>query len=81
MEGMSSSGGLEIGISCLTGPHFGTGGQKHTSDQTEGAAQEVLSTCQGCCKTVRGIEESPGSRGISRHHLDNRRCYGPQGGD
>jgi hypothetical protein len=30
MEGMSSSGGLEIGISCLTGPHFGTGGQKHT---------------------------------------------------
>ncbi len=30
MEGMSSSGGLEIGISCLTGPHFETGGQKHT---------------------------------------------------
>jgi hypothetical protein len=30
MEGMSSSGGLEIGISCFTGPHFGTGGQKHT---------------------------------------------------
>jgi hypothetical protein len=30
MEGMSSSGGLEIDISCFTGPHFGTGGQKHT---------------------------------------------------
>ncbi len=31
MEGMSSSGELEIGISCFTGPHFGTGGQKtHT---------------------------------------------------
>ncbi len=30
MEGMSLSGGLEIGISCLTGPHFRTGGQKHT---------------------------------------------------
>ncbi len=30
MEGMSSSGGLEIGISCFTEPHFGTGGQKHT---------------------------------------------------
>jgi hypothetical protein len=30
MEGMSSSGGLEIGISCFTGPHLGTGGQKHT---------------------------------------------------
>jgi hypothetical protein len=30
MKEMSSSGGLEIGISCLTGPHFGTGGQKHT---------------------------------------------------
>ncbi len=30
MEGMPSSGGLEIGISCLTGSHFGTGGQKHT---------------------------------------------------
>ncbi len=30
MEGMSSSGGLEIGISCLTGPHFRPGGQKHT---------------------------------------------------
>jgi hypothetical protein len=27
---MSSSGGLEIGISCFTEPHFGTGGQKHT---------------------------------------------------
>ncbi len=30
MEGMSSSGGLEIGISCFTEPHFGTVGQKHT---------------------------------------------------
>jgi hypothetical protein len=30
MEGTSSSGGLEIGISCFTGPHLGTGGQKHT---------------------------------------------------
>ena len=30
MEGMSSSGRLEIGISCFTGPHLGTGGQKHT---------------------------------------------------
>jgi hypothetical protein len=32
MEGTSSSGGLEIGISCFTGPHLGTGGQKHTHD-------------------------------------------------
>jgi hypothetical protein len=30
MEGTSSSGRLEIGISCFTGPHLGTGGQKHT---------------------------------------------------
>jgi hypothetical protein len=30
MEGMSSGGGLEIGISCITVPHFVTGGQKHT---------------------------------------------------
>jgi hypothetical protein len=30
MEGTSSSGGLEIGIRCFTGPHLGTGGQKHT---------------------------------------------------
>ncbi len=51
------------------------------SDQTEGAVQEVLSSCQGCCKAVQGIEESPGSCGISRQPLDNRRCYGPQGGD
>jgi hypothetical protein len=35
MEGMSSSGGLEIGISCFTGPHFGTGGQKHTHTCSE----------------------------------------------
>jgi hypothetical protein len=34
MEGTSSSGGLEIGISCFTGPHLGTGGQKHTHTQT-----------------------------------------------
>jgi hypothetical protein len=33
MEGMSSSGGLDIGISCFTEPHFGTGGQKHTHKQ------------------------------------------------
>jgi hypothetical protein len=30
MEGMSSGGGLEIGISCITVPHLVTGGQKHT---------------------------------------------------
>ncbi len=30
---MSSSGGLEIGISCITVPHFVTGGQKHTHTQ------------------------------------------------
>ncbi len=30
MEGTSSSGGLEIGISCFTGPRLRTGGQKHT---------------------------------------------------
>ncbi len=36
----------------------------------EGAAQEVLSSHQGCCKTVRGIEESPGSRGVLRHRLN-----------
>jgi hypothetical protein len=35
MEGMSSSGGLEIGISCFTEPHFGTGGQKHTHTSKE----------------------------------------------
>jgi hypothetical protein len=35
MEGTSSSGGLEIGISCFTGPHLGTGGQKHTHTHTE----------------------------------------------
>ncbi len=28
MEGMSLSGGLEIGILCITVPHFITGGQK-----------------------------------------------------
>jgi hypothetical protein len=30
MEGMSSGGGLEIGISCITVPHLVTRGQKHT---------------------------------------------------
>jgi hypothetical protein len=34
MEGMSSSGGLEIVISCITVPHFVTGGQKHTHAHT-----------------------------------------------
>jgi hypothetical protein len=34
MEGMSSSGGLEIGISCIIVPHFVTGGQKHTHTHT-----------------------------------------------
>jgi hypothetical protein len=51
------------------------------SHQTEGAVQEVQSACQGCCKAARGIEESPRSRSISRHHLNERRCYSPQGGD
>jgi hypothetical protein len=36
MEGMSSSGGLEIGISCITVPHFVTGGQKHTHTHVHG---------------------------------------------
>jgi hypothetical protein len=31
---MSSSGRLEIGISCITVPHFVTGGQKHTHTHT-----------------------------------------------
>ncbi len=45
------------------------------------AAQEVQGTCQGCCKTVQGAQESPRSCGVSRHHLDvcGRCC--PQGGD
>ncbi len=52
-----------------------------SSHQIEGAAQEVPSSCQGYCETVRGTEESPRSWGISRHRLNKRRCYGPQGGD
>jgi hypothetical protein len=51
------------------------------SHQAEGAAQEVLSACQGCCETVRGVEESPRSHGILRHRLDDCRCYGPLGGN
>jgi hypothetical protein len=34
MEGMSSGGGLEIGISCITVPHLVTEGQKHTHTQS-----------------------------------------------
>ncbi len=34
MEGMSSGGGLEIGISCITVPHLVTRGQKHTHTHT-----------------------------------------------
>jgi hypothetical protein len=44
MEGMSSSGGLEIGISCYTGPHFGTGGQKHTHTHTHTNCATTLAT-------------------------------------
>ncbi len=50
----------------------------------KGAAQEVPSSCQGCCKTVRGAQEC--SR-ISKkpwsleHHLNVCGRYDPQGGD
>ncbi len=43
MEGMSSSGGLEIGISCFTEPHFRTEGQKHTHQCTWLLLYELLS--------------------------------------
>ncbi len=49
--------------------------------QAKGAAQEVQGTPQGCCETVRGVEESSRSRRFSRHHLNKRWCYGPQSGD
>jgi hypothetical protein len=43
MEGMSSGGGLEIGISCITVPHLVTGGQKHThSDSPQLAAANTI---------------------------------------
>ncbi len=29
--------------------------------------------CQGCCETVRGVEESPRSHGVLRHRLNKRR--------
>ncbi len=32
---------------------------------SEGAAQEVQDSCQGCCKAVWGVEESPRSGGFS----------------
>jgi hypothetical protein len=40
--------------------------------EQKGAAQEVQGTLQDCCETVRGIEESPRSRGFSRNHLNKR---------
>ncbi len=48
---------------------------------SEGAAQEVQDACQGCCKAVWGVEESPRSSRFSRNCLNKRWCYGLQGGD
>jgi hypothetical protein len=42
--------------------------------EQKGAAQEVQGACQGCCETVRDIEESPRSCGFSRNHLNKRGC-------
>jgi hypothetical protein len=39
----------------------------------------VQGACQGCCETVRGVEESLRSRGVSRNRLNECGCYGPQG--
>jgi hypothetical protein len=68
--------------SHLSMPIYSCGNnEEHLLHIVAGATQEVPSACQGCCVMVRGIDESLGSRGILRHHLDDRRCYGPQGGD
>jgi hypothetical protein len=51
MEGMSSSGGLEIGISCIIVPHFVTGGQKHTHTHTyDSGANNYHISKQDQCK-------------------------------
>ncbi len=50
-------------------------------NRAKGAAQDVQGTCQGFCMTVRGAQESPRSRRVSRHRLDICGHYGPQGGD
>ncbi len=58
-----SSGELEIGISCFTGPHLGTGGQKHThtlitvDDSVPPASQNTTLTSQGRELTPGTISE------------------------
>jgi hypothetical protein len=61
MEGMSSSGGLEIGISCITVPHFITGGQKHTHI--------------GTMKTLLCIEDQNGNHVV--YHCRTHVPFGP----
>jgi hypothetical protein len=79
MEGTSLSGGLEIGISCFTGPHLGTGGQKHTHTHygpTQGARGGVwrrdgwmVRLFRGQNKTASENREEHDALALGGHHL------------
>ncbi len=70
MEGMSSSGGLEIGISCFTGPHFGTRGQKHTHTHTHTHTQTA--TPANHCPSIASAHMATTQIAFFTHTLHNK---------